>query len=420
MSNGLKQQLGLGDGIVFAFGSVAGAGILFLPSLVYSIAGRDSLIVWLGAVCLAYPLLVIMSDMVKRVSDGSGLEGFISLGLGEFAAASVPWLLLTILFCGGSGSAYVAGKFVDIAFGGGSKIAFITAFIVATIATVVPASGLTLGRRTQQVITWGTIGLAVTVLALTLPEARTRSFDAVTPEFRALQPILLGVVAAFFAFVGLENLTFIAGEFKRPDRDFYPAALIAFALYTVLLLGLSLTFGLLAPSGAFDPTAGLIGLAKSIGDNVAKVTALFAVFVVMLNLTSWVWGMSRMIFKASEQGKLPRFFAKMADDGVPRRAVLFAGGLELVGLVPLVIHPAWGVEFLVIVGAVGCILYLLALASYIRIGTRVVWRMVSVLLAVVIIVNLIGVGWPILVPVTVAAASYVMAAIRDRSKHSAT
>jgi amino acid efflux transporter len=412
MSQGLQRQLGLGDGIVFAFGSVAGAGILFLPSLIYALAGNDSLLVWIGAVALAFPLLVIMSDMVKRVSDGSGIEGFISLGLGDFAAASVPWLLLTIMLCGGAGSTFVAGRFVDLAFGGGKPVVFGVALAMAIAATVIPASGLSLGRRTQKLITWGTIAFAGAVLALTLPETRAHSFDPIIPTASELRPILRGVVAAFFAFVGLENLTFIAGEFKRPERDFFLASLIAFALYTALLLGLSLVFGVLAaPAGTFDSTAGLVGLAATIEPTLARITALFAVFAVLTNITSWVWGMSRMIYKAAEAGKLPRPLSVMRD-GVPLRGVLVAGGLYVVGLLVLIARPEWAVVFLVIVGAVGCMLYLLALASYVRIGRRSSWKVVAVILSAIIVVNLAGVGWPILVPVCVAAASYVFAAVK--------
>jgi amino acid transporter len=406
----LQRRMGLGDGVVFAFGSIVGAGILFLPSLIYSIAGADSLLVWLGAVALAFPLLLVMSDMVKRVSDGSGIEGFIALGLGDFAATAVPWLLLTILFCGGAGSALVAGRFVDLAFGGGSTTAFVVAFAMAIAATAIPASGLSVGRRTTKLITWGTIAFAAVVLALTLPEVRHRSFDPIIPTGAALRPILLGVVAAFFAFVGLENLTFIAGELKRPARDFFLASLIAFVLYTALLLGLSLVFGVLAGGRPFESTAGLVGLAASIGPGLARVTAIFAVLAVLTNLTSWVWGMSRMIYAAAQAGRLPRALGALGPGGVPRRGVALAGGLYLAGLITLAVHPAWSVLFLVFTGAVGCLLYLLALASYVRVTPRRRSQVLAVILGAVIVVNLTGVGWPIFVPILIAAASYAFAA----------
>ena len=45
-----------------------------------------------------------------------------------------------------------------------------------------------------------------------------------------------------------------------------------------------------------------------------------------------------------------------------------------------------------------------------RLGT--VSLMLSVVLCGVIVVNLVGVGWPMLVPVGVAAASYIAAVVR--------
>jgi amino acid efflux transporter len=92
---GLRRSLGLGAGIALAVGSVAGSGILFLPSLTYQIAGHDALVVWGAVTLLCFPLLLVFADMVRRVPDGSGLEGFIALGLGRHVAATVPPLFLS-------------------------------------------------------------------------------------------------------------------------------------------------------------------------------------------------------------------------------------------------------------------------------------------------------------------------------------
>jgi len=415
MAQGLKRQLGLGDGTVFALSSVVGSGILFLPSLVYALAGRDSLVVWLGAGALALPLLLIMNDMVKRVSDGSGIAGFIALGLGDFAASSVPWLLLAIMFCGGSGSAYVAGRFIEVAFGGGQARLFAVAFAIAIAATAIPALGFSIGRRIQSAITWCTIGFALAVLLLSWNEASSRSIDPVVPALGELRPILLGIVAAFFAFVGLENLTFIAGEFRHPERDFLTASVIAFSLYLVLLLALTLAFGVLtAQPGAVDPTSGLVGLSVGVGPGLARICALFGVFAVLSNLTSWVWGMSRMVYRAAQVGQLPRSLAPPSIAGVPRRAVLFAGAPYLLGVIALLARPAWTVTFLVFTGAMGSMLYLLALVSYMRITQSALWRLIAGLLVVIIAVSLSGVGLPIAAPLAVAACAYATAAVRRR------
>jgi amino acid efflux transporter len=90
----LKRQLTLKDGIALALGSVLGSGILFLPSLTFSISGAYTLWVWIITTLLCIPLVYIFSDMVKEFPNESGVEGFISSGLGHRIGASIPIIFL--------------------------------------------------------------------------------------------------------------------------------------------------------------------------------------------------------------------------------------------------------------------------------------------------------------------------------------
>ena len=82
----LRPALTLWDGMVLAIGSIAGAGILYLPSLTYVLAGQDVLVVWLGGMLLGrgnavadrpmWSYLVVVplrpfSGVVCRASRGS-------------------------------------------------------------------------------------------------------------------------------------------------------------------------------------------------------------------------------------------------------------------------------------------------------------------------------------------------------------
>ena len=62
----LKRQLTLKNGIPLGIGSILGSGILFLPSLAYSISGQNVGYVWLLSILLCLPLLIIFTEMVKK------------------------------------------------------------------------------------------------------------------------------------------------------------------------------------------------------------------------------------------------------------------------------------------------------------------------------------------------------------------
>ena len=233
----LQRALRLRDGTALALGSIAGSGILFLPSLTYAIAGPDALVSWLGAMALCVPVLFMLTDMVRAVPDGSGLAGFVARGLGPHAAASVPLLLLALFFLGMPAGVLVAGDYLAHAVGGGqTRLLGALAILGGAVATNL--LGVRSGARVQTVVTWGLLAVGLLLIGLTFPQA-VRHYDAVRPELASAWPALSGVVVAFWAFAGFENLTFIAGEFRNPRRDFFLAVTFAFAAYGALAVALT-------------------------------------------------------------------------------------------------------------------------------------------------------------------------------------
>ncbi len=236
----LRRALTLRDGVALAIGSIAGSGILFLPSLTYALAGRDALLVWLGGTLLCLPLLAMFTAMVRLVPDGSGLEGFIARGLGPHVAATVPALFLSLVVLGLPAGALVAGAYLRAAVGGGTTVQFAGALAVLAVAIATNLAGASAGARVGRGATWALLVIALALCALTYPQAR-HDYGAVAPVFGPPGPILSGIVVAFWAYAGFENLTFIAGEFRDPRRDFPRAMVIAFLAYGGLAVALTAT-----------------------------------------------------------------------------------------------------------------------------------------------------------------------------------
>ena len=113
----LQRTLGLGGGIALAIGSVAGSGILFLPSVIYRLAQHDALVVWALATLLCVPLLLVFGEMVRESHDGSGIEGFIARGLGPGFASCIPLLFALIFPPALAAATLVAGGYLEAADG---------------------------------------------------------------------------------------------------------------------------------------------------------------------------------------------------------------------------------------------------------------------------------------------------------------
>src|SRR5260221_3447663 len=105
-------------------------------------------------------------------------------------------------------------------------------------------------------VSWALLLVVVALCALTAPQI-DHGYRAVLQTVRALGPILSGVVVAFWAYVGFENLTFIAGEFRNPRRDFPLAMIAAFLVYGGLALALTVLIAALIPRGRVSALSGL-------------------------------------------------------------------------------------------------------------------------------------------------------------------
>lgn len=405
-----------GQAIPLAIGSVAGSGILFLPSAVYVESGGNSLVVWVASVLLCIPMLLMFEDMVKTNPDGDGIESFVRIGLGDVVARCVPAMFLSLVIVGLPAGSLVAGRYVSQAFGSGP------ALVVAAVAVLLVALGVNLvgsraSNRLQLVGTWALIAMAAVLLVSALTRARFGA-ETVIPDSSALYVLLPTVVLAFWAFAGFENLTFLSKEFRHPKRDFLPVSVIALSVYGVFTILLTLAIALRLPRGQVDDVAGLLQLA---GDLHPRQVAMVAVTVIafgamVLNAVSWVWGVSRLVADASSRSVLPARFAVTDASGVPRLALALLAVLFAVVLTVLAIFPSIVVDALATASAIFILMYLLCIVSYLRVRGLTVRSGLNAVLLVVMVVSLVQSGWRSLYGVVVfLLAVAIHLAVRIRS-----
>ncbi|WP_409490935.1 APC family permease [Amycolatopsis sp. cmx-11-12] len=379
--------------IPLAIGSVAGAGILFLPSAVYVEAGSNVLIVWVTSVLLCVPMLLMFEDMVRTNPAGDGIEAFVRIGLGDALARCVPAMFLALVVVGLPAGSLVAGRYVSQAFGSGPALV-ITAAAVLLLALGFNLAGVRTSNRVQQIGTWALIAMAVVLLVSALSRVRY-GVETVIPDSTVLNVLLPTVVLAFWAFAGFENLTFLSREFRNPKRDFLPVSVIALTVYGVFTILLTLAIAFRIPLNEVDEVTGLLQLA---GDLEPRRVALIAVTVIafgsmVLNAVSWVWGLSKLIVDASSRSLLPVRFAVTDSAGTPRRALALLAALFTVVLAVLAIFPAIVVDALATASAIFILMYALCILSYLRVRGLTVRSGLNAILLVVMVLSLIQSGW---------------------------
>jgi amino acid efflux transporter len=409
-------RLGLSrwQAVPLAVGSIAGSGILFLPSAVYARAGNDSLLVWVLATALCVPMLLMFQDMVRSNPDGRGIEAFIRMGLGRMFGRCVPVMFIALVIIGLPSGAFVAGHYLARAFGAGSAVATATGTAVLLTALAVNRAGARASTKVQFIATCVLVLLAVVLLFSAVPAARS-GLATVGPDMQHLAAVLPGVLLAFWAFTGFENLTFLSREFRNPQRDFLPVSAIALGTYGAFTILLTVAIAVTVPRADVDQVAGLLQLAGAIGGQaVVWAVTCVACTVMALNAVAWVWGVSHLVQDAASNGMLPSAFRQADHRGVPRRALWLLAGLFCITCAILALRPGLVIDTTAAASAIFMLLYLLSIASYLRVRGLTVRSVLNLALMGVMAVSLAESRWQAVYGVVVLLAALAAQLARRR------
>jgi amino acid efflux transporter len=406
--------------VPLAIGSVAGSGILFLPSAVYAEAGDASLVVWLVATVLCLPMLAMFDDMVRANPDGDGIEAFIRAGLGDVVGRCVPPMFLALVVVGLPAGAMVAGRYVAQAVGAGRAAAVLCALSLLAAAVAANLAGSRASARVQHAGTVALAAMAVGLVAAAAPGV-SGGLDAVGPSLGHLGPVLPAVLLAFWAFAGFENLTFLSSELRDPRRDFLPVSAVALGTYGLFTILLTVAIAVRIPRTQVDEVTGLLQLAETVRPRSLVVGAVtgIAFGAMALNAVAWVWGVSQLVARAATTGAVPAALGRTTPTGVPRRAVLLLAALFAVTTTVLAASPGVVVDAVATAGAIFVVLYLLSIVSYVRVRGLTARSVPNLPLLAVLGAALVQSGWRSLYAVVVLAGSLAAQVARRRRRRRA-
>ena len=392
--------------VPLAFGSIAGSGILSLPSAVYSESGTASALVWVLAAAACLPMLLMFRDAMGMSGDGDAIQTLVSRGLRPWVGSAMPLMFLFVVVIGLPAGCVVAGRYVE----DGASVAGVAPAAATAILAVALVANLLGGQVGRGVQLAGSTVLVVTGVVLIVSGAgrATHSIDVV-PDHQDWGHVLPGVLLAFWAFVGFENLTFLGRELRRPARDFLAVSTVALTVYGAFALGLTLTIAATVEQGSVDPVTGLLQLATNRGDQVG--VAVVALAAMLINAAAWVRGVDHLVAGAARDGRLP---AGLARGGLARAAllaILFGVSLVLLTTRPDLIVPALAAS-----SAVFVIIYLTCTVAYVRVVGLRARSGLNALLVPAMVVTLVESGSRSLYGVIVAIACLVWCGVRRRPR----
>ena len=329
----LRRVITLPHAVAIYVSSVLGAGILIIPGLAARAAGPASLIAWILLSLASYPFAYTFAKLSARKPESGGIYAFAREGYGLRVSAAVAWLFVAWDVLGAPAATVAAASYLAFAFPSLSRLdVFLAAGGLLVSGFLVNYLGIRFSGRVQIVTVAAIIGALVLTVAVSAPRITSSNFAPFLPN----GPSSIGVAAALivWSYLGYENTSNVAEEFKDPKRDFDRSVVISVALISALYLAVALvtvgtgayTFG-----GGVTPFAEM--MANAFGTYGGTVVAFLAVFVTFGTVNAYTAGMARVVFAAARDGVFPSALARLhPETGAPRGSLLFLITLLLLSL----------------------------------------------------------------------------------------
>jgi amino acid efflux transporter len=409
----LQKTLSVWRGTALLINIVLGAGLLVLPGLAVERLGTLALSTWLTCAVATLPLLAVFVILGKRYPDAGGIAHFASQAFGRYAYVAASLIFLGAIFLGLPAISLTGGYYASVAFGGNPHVYAIGILLFAFLLDICSVG---LAGKLNQVLSWVLVTFIVGIAAISFV-----SIQHGTPEHTPSLPqtladwklIFLSFPMIFFAFTGWEVGSSLTAEFRSPGRDFPLAMLFSFLIATILYLVMAYVAQRADLHGSFKAPFStiLIDHFGHLGGLIVSVTAMTLIYA---NLSSALWGVSRMVYSLANERVLPSAFNRLTR-GQP--IVALVALTVLLGVVVLFDWFKW-LDIAISLKLAGqnfFILYGVAALALFRLSKRVAEKLISVSAMAVIVAISVVQGSGLLYPFIICILAWLIC-VRQRNR----
>ncbi len=319
----LKRELGFRDVVLFYI--VSGLSLRWIATAAAS--GQSAIVVWLLAWCGFFlPLAGCVLELSSRYPQEGGLYVWTREAYGEFAAFMAGWTywmsnlpyFAAVLYFAASSLLFASPRGQHLA---DTNIYFLL-FTVGMLAliTVLNVLGLNLGKWLNNL---GAVGMALPVLILIalgwlsfsrFGSATQFTLAGVVPHAHVKDLVFWSTI--FFAFGGVETVSFMGEEIKNPRRVIPRSLLVAGVVITLGYLAGTVAMLVALPSSSISGLGGFMTaidfLCRRLG--VGLVVAPVAILVAISNVgaaAAYLTATARLPFVAGINHYLPSVFGRI-------------------------------------------------------------------------------------------------------------
>jgi amino acid efflux transporter len=366
----LRKAVTMRYAVALYMSSVLGSGVLVLPGLAAQIAGPASLIAWLLLSLASYPLAYTFASLSARKPESGGVYAFARESFGQRWADPVGWLFIVWYVTGAPVVTVIAASYLSYAIPLGKTMIYIVAALIILGTFLINYRGIVISGKVQLAVIVAIVGLLLTAVIASAPLVRLENFTPFFPN--GLLPIGVASALIFWSYLGYENVSNVAEEFKNPERDFNRS--ITLSVIVISGLYLSVAFATVGTQsykagGSVAPFAAILSNALGIYGGVG--TGVLAVFIIFGTVNAYTTGMSRVIYSVAKEGGLPRAIARIhSKTGAPHLSLAL---LTSLGMITLVVSYFLSIDLqtaLLIPSGAAILVYVIGSASGVKLLKR--------------------------------------------------
>lgn len=266
----MKKQLNLWDGVMIVMGSMIGSGIFIVSSDIMRQLGSGYwlIVVWLLTTLATVSAALCYGELSSLYPRAGGQYAYLTEIFGKMTGFLYGWSLFTVIQTGTIAAVAVAfGKFAAYIIPGLNDAApiyqngtfmitwmQILAIFIILLLTFINTRGIQSGKFIQSLFTVAKIAALVVLIVGGIYLMKNNFFsENISFGWSAFQStdgvswksisggVLLGGIAAamvgsIFSSVAWENVTFVSGEIKNPERNIVRSMVIGTSLVMLLYL----------------------------------------------------------------------------------------------------------------------------------------------------------------------------------------
>jgi amino acid efflux transporter len=365
-SGSLQKTITLRHAIALYVSSVLGSGVLVLPGLAAQIAGPSSLIAWIILSLVSYPFAFTFGSLSARNPESGGIYAFAKESFGLHVSSITAWLIALWYITGAPAATLIASSYISYAFPMSREALYIFSCLIIFLAFLINYRGIKFSSNIQIAVVLSIVLLLSCAIIFSAGKVHASNFHPVFPHGIGA----VGTVAAliFWSYLGYENVSNVAEEFRNPERDFHRSILGSVLLIGLLYIAMSfVTIGTLAykTGSSVAPFAAIFS--NVFGSYGAVATSLIAIFIIFGTINVYTAGMSRVIYAAAKDGCFPRTLTHINEkNSVPDRSLIMLSGCSFIMVSVYYFLKVDLQTALLIPSSAAIIIYILGSASGIR------------------------------------------------------